>query len=467
MFILEYSHTKVYIKITNTKAKGEYMKFIKNKAVITILILIALTASIFVIIDEAKKPVVTNVSNHDIKKYSIDITGETDVTTSFQKMMDSYPQGSTIKLPAGKYSFNSTVKLKDGIKLVAQSNVVIIGAGKNTLFSVGNTNSFNGIDFQNCKTALSVSGKQGLKVTNCKFTNKIYFAAINISAASDCTIINSSFYDILKYGILIDKDSSNIFINKNNFDNPKVFGGYAKEQISAHVYCLNGTKIKVTNNKLKNSGGQGVIFAYNSGTGKGTTSSVASNNYCEGNGQEGATIYGGSQKVTSGNSLIGNTCKNNRFNQIEIWQSNNNLVKNNTVEESKAGVGNLGAITLFDTFQTICTDNKVLSAQNNGIDITSGSYKCTVSNNIIKNTNGKKANNTVEKGNGILLDSNGEKQPQYITIKDNKISSTIGTINKSGIYSTSNTDQHNKIDKNKITGYKTGVHQYAKMTIGK
>ncbi|MBU3179835.1 right-handed parallel beta-helix repeat-containing protein [Clostridium psychrophilum] len=446
------------------------MKLIKNKTVIiVIIILVALAASIFVIITKPKKTnkPVPNVSNQSIKKYSIDITGKTDVTTAFQKMVDSYPKGSTITLPKGNYNLQNTIKLKDGIKLVAENNAIIKGIGKNTLFSVGNDNSFRGIDFQNCNTAISVAGKKGLKVANCKFTNKINFAAINFSQSSDCTVINSSFYDILKYGVLIDKDSKNITIDKNKFDNPKVFGGYSKEQISGHVYCLNGTNIKVTNNILKNSGGQGVIFAYNSGTGKGTTNSVASNNQCEGNGQEGATIYGGNQKVTSGNSLIGNTCKNNRFNQIEIWQSNNNIVKNNIVEESKAGVGNLGAITLFDTFQTTCIGNKVLSAQNNGINITSGSYKCTVLSNNIKNTNGKKANDAVEKGNGILLDSNGKKQPQYIKIKDNIISSSIGTIAKSGIYSTSNTDQHNKIDGNKITGYKTGLHEYAKMTIGK
>jgi len=442
------------------------MNFMKNKLLLIVIIFVAIIASTFVIINKTNNPSLHNISKNDIKKYSIDITGKTDVTTSFQKMVDSYPQGSTLNLPEGKYSLKNTVKLKDGIKLVARSNVVIKGNGKNTIFSVGNDNSFKGIDFQNCNTAISVSGKKGLKVADCKFTNKINFAAINFSGASDSVVTNSRFYDIFKYGILIDKDSSNITIDKNNFNNAKVFGGYKKEQISAHVYCLNGSNIKVTNNILKNSGGQGVIFAYNSTSGKGTTNSVASNNQCEGNGQEGATIYGGSQKVTWGNSLIGNTCKNNRFNQIEIWQSNNNLVKNNTVEESKAGVGNLGAICLFDTFQTTCSGNKVLSAENNGIDITSGSYKCTITNNTIANTNGNKAN-TVEKGNGILLDSNGKAQPQYITIKNNKINSSIGTINKSGIYSTSNTDQHNKINNNKITGYKTGVHQYAEMTIGK
>ena len=437
------------------------MKFIKNKTVIIVLILVAVVASTFVIVNKTKNP-----SLHNTKKYSVDKTGKTDTTVAFQKMVDSYPQGSTIKLPKGKYNLHNTVKLKDGIKLVAKGNVNIVGTGKNTLFSVGNTNSFQGIDFQNCDTAINVSQKKGLKVTDCKFTNKINFAAINFSNASDCSVTNSSFYDISKYGILIDKDSSNITVDKNNFDNPKVFGGYKKEQISGHVYCLNGTKIKVTNNVLKNSGGQGVIFAYNSGTGKGTTDSIASNNRCEGNGQEGATIYGGSDKVTKRNSLIGNTCKNNRFNQIEIWQSNNNLVKNNTVEESIAGVGNLGAICLFDTFETTCIGNKVLSAQNNGIDITSGSYKCFVTNNIISNTGGNKSN-AVEKGNGILLDSNGKTQPQYITIKNNKISSSKGTIAKSGIYSTANTLQHNKIANNKISGYNTGLHKYARMTIGK
>ena len=381
-------------------------------------------------------------------------------------MLDSYPSGSTIELEEGKYTFGSTVKIKDGIKLVGEADVIIKGTGKNTLFSAGNDNSFDGIEFQNCGTSISLTQKKGLKVSNCRFTNKIDFAAINLSGAKDALITNSFFYDILKYGVLIDNDSSNITIDKNKFDNAKVFGGYEKEQISGHVYSLNGSNIKVTNNILKNSGGQGVIFAYNSTTGKGTTNSVASNNHCEGNGQEGATIYGGDKKVTSGNSLIGNACKNNRFNQIEVWESDNNIVKNNTVEESVAGVGNLGAISLFHTTGTTASYNKVLSAQNNGIEITAGSYKCIITNNDIQNTNGKNDTTAVQKGNGILLDSNGKSQPQYITIKNNKISSSNSVINKSGIYSTSNTNQHNKIDANTISGYKTGLHEYAKMTIG-
>ena len=73
------------------------------------------------------------------------------------------------------------------------------------------------------------------------------------------------------------------------------------------------------------------------------------------------------RKLLVDNSIIDNTCKNNRFNQIEVWQSDNNIVSNNTVEESIDGIGNLGAICLFATTGTTVTGNKVLSAQNNGI----------------------------------------------------------------------------------------------------
>jgi len=438
------------------------MKFIKNKTVIIVLILVAVVASTFVIVNKTKNP-----SLHNTKKYSVDKTGKTDTTVAFQKMVDSYPQGSTIKLPKGKYSLHNTVKLKDGIKLVAKGNVNIVGTGKNTLFSVGNTNSFQGIDFQNCDTAINVSQKKGLKVTDCKFTNKINFAAINFSNASDCSVTNSSFYDISKYGILIDKDSSNITVDKNNFDNPKVFGGYSHEQISGHVYCLNGSKIFVTNNIIKNSGGQGIIFSYNSTTRKGTTNSVASNNLCEGNGQEGITTYGGSKKLSNYNTISNNTSKNNRFNQIEIWQSNYNVVKNNTVDESTPGTGNLGAICLFATTGSAVTGNKVLSSQTNGIAIVAGTSNCNVSSNIITNTNKKNNRYTPEKGNGILLDWNGVADPQYITMTNNKISSSKGIIAKSGIYSTSNRNHHNKISGTSTKGYKYGVHWYALETCGK
>jgi parallel beta-helix repeat protein len=387
-----------------------------------------------------------------------------DSSAMLQKMIDSKPSGTTIKLPSGTYKVSNTVKLKNGIKLVASNDVIIKGTGDNTLFSVGNDNSFEGIEFQNCSTALSVYWKKGLKVTDCRFTNNIYFTAINFYGSSDSSVTKSYFYQIHRYGVLIDHDSSNIRIDNNKFDNAKAFGGYDREQISGHVYSLNGTDIKVTNNILRNSGGQGVIFGYNSITGKGTTNSVASNNLCVGNGQEGATIYGGVDKVTSGNSLIHNTSKNNRFNQIEVWESDNNLVQNNTVEESLPGTGNMGAISLFATSGTTVSGNKVLSAQNNGIEITAGSTNCAITDNHIADTNVKKNVDAPERGNAILLDSNGKSQPKFITIRSNEITASNEIIQKSGIYSTSNENQNNKIDSNTVTGYKYGLHSYAYLT---
>lgn len=218
---------------------------------------------------------------------------------------------------------------------------------------------------------------------------------------------------------------------------------------------------------IKNSGGQGVIFGYNKTTGKGTTASLASNNICSGNGQEGVTIYGGDNKVTNVNSIIGNTSRNNRNNQIEVWQTNNNTVKNNIVEETIADRGNMAAICLFATNNTSCTGNKVLYARNNGIDILAGSLNCIVSGNFISNTNMKNNISKPESGNAILLDSNGLTQPSNITISSNTISSSNAIIYKSGIYSTSALSHHNTISNNKITGYQYGVHIYAQKTCGK
>ncbi|MCB2341308.1 right-handed parallel beta-helix repeat-containing protein [Clostridium estertheticum] len=403
----------------------------------------------------------------DVKTYKLDITGVTDTSIQFQQMIDSLPSGSTIQLPSGTYKLSNVIKLKDNLHIIASNDVIIKGTGYNTLFSTGNANSFEGIEFQNCATALSVFQKTGFNITNCRFTNNINYAAINFYGSHDSSISNSYFYNIHKYGILIDNDSSDIKIDNNNFDNPLVFDGYNVEQISGHIYCLNGTRIFATNNIIKNSGGQGIIFGYNSTTGKGTTSSVAFNNRCIGNGQEGVTTYGGSKKVSNGNSIVSNTSINNRFNQIEVWQSDNNIVQGNTVEESIFGRGSLGSICLFGTTGTTVTDNNILSSQSNGIAIIAGSLNCSVSNNFIADTNRQNFVKTPEKGNGILLDWNGVADPQYITIANNKISSSNGLIAKSGIYSTSNTNHHNKINSNIITGYQYGVHWYALATCEK
>lgn len=402
----------------------------------------------------------------DASTYNLDATGITDTSVQFQAMIDSFPSGSLIQLPAGTYKLSSIVKLKDNMTIIAANNVIIKGIGNNTLFSTGNVNSFLGLEFQNCSTALSVFQKHGVNVESCRFTNNISYAAINFYGGSDCSVTNSYFYDIHKYGIIIDDDSSDIKIDNNSFDNTTVFDGYSNEQVSGHVYCLNGTRITVSNNILKNSGGQGIIFGYNSTTGKGTTNSVANNNHCVGNGQEGVTIYGGSKKVSSGNSIIGNTSINNRFNQIEVWQSDNNIVRRNTVEESIFGRGSLGSICLFATTGTTCTGNNVLSSQSNGIAVVAGTKNTIVSDNFIADTNRQNNVTTPEKGNGILLDWNGVADPQYITIENNTISSSNGIIAKSGVYSTSNTNHHNTIDSNVITGYKYGVHSYALATCG-
>ncbi|MBU3111075.1 right-handed parallel beta-helix repeat-containing protein [Clostridium lacusfryxellense] len=425
-----------------------------------------LNPSITTVTPSVTQVVTKNPTIIDAQNYNLDITGRTDTSAQLQTMMDSLPKGVSIKLPKGTYKIVSIVKLKDNITIIASNDVIFRGVAYNTLFSTGNNNIFQGISFQNCATALRVFHKNGLEVINCRFTSNIKFSAINFYGASDSSVINSYFAGIRKYGILIDNDSSDITIDNNNFDNAEVFGGYKKEQIGGHVYCLNGTNIKVTNNILKNSGGQGVIFGYNSTTGKGTTNSVASNNKCEGNGQEGATIYGGSKKVTSGNSIINNTSKNNRFNQIEVWQSNNNIVRGNTVAESITGIGNLGAICLFDTAGTTVTGNNILSAQNNGIAIIAGTTNTTVSDNYIADTNKKNDINTPEMGNGILLDWNGKSDPKYITITSNVISSSSAIIDKSGVYSTSKSNHNNEINNNIITGYTYGVNWYALLTCG-
>ena len=380
-------------------------------------------------------------------------------------MIDSFAPGSDLRIPAGLFKISGTVTVKPGIKLEAQADVIFKGSVFNNLFNASDSTQFSGLGFQNCMNAIMVNGQTGVIVYWCNFNSNIGYAAVNIYNGTNISITNSYLYDIKKHGVLINGDSATINIQWNNMTNPSRYAGYTTEQISGNVYCLSGTGITVKNNTLNNNGGQGVIFCYNSTTGKGVTNSSITDNHCEGNGQEGVTSYGGSTKLTNGNTITGNTCKNNRFNQLEIWESDNNIVLNNTVEESMLGVGNLGAICLYNTKNTICTGNTVLSSNRNGISVIAGSSFCTVSNNTIKDTN--KANySEVYKGNGILLDWNGIADPHDITIESNTMSSTGATIPKSGVYSTSNTKHNNTIDSNVITGYQIGVHPYALATCG-
>lgn len=206
----------------------------------TILLGALLSGSSFVTTNGAVNLVASaaTLTSNITQSYKMDKTGISDTSISFQKMIDSYPAGSTIRLPKGIYKLSSIVKLKDGIKLIGDGNVVIKGTGNNTLLATGDNNTFGGIEFQSCSTAISAIKQNGINITSCRFTNNIRYAAIDIYGSNDCSITNSYFYDVRKYGIKIDNNSSNITIDKNHFDNPKVFGGYKNAQISGHIYCL-------------------------------------------------------------------------------------------------------------------------------------------------------------------------------------------------------------------------------------
>jgi parallel beta-helix repeat protein len=398
--------------------------------------------------------------------YNLDNTGKIDSTLNFQNMINSFPSGSDLRIPAGTYKINGTIYLNTGIKIEAQSDVIFIGIGTNDLFNANSNTTFSGLGFQNCNNAININGVTGITVYWCNFKNNIVYSAVNIYNGTNIAVTNSYFYNILKNGVMVNGNSSTINIQWNTFSNPSAFGNYATAQISGHVYCLSGTKITVDHNTANSNGGEGIIFCYNSTTNMGVTNSVISNNHCEGNGEEGCTTYGGSNKISNNNSIINNTCINNRYHQIEIWQSDNNIITGNTVTENISGRGNIGAITLYNSTGTTCTGNKIISAENNGMAILAGSLNCTVSNNIIQNTNMCLDVATPQKGNGILMDWDCLLNISTITIDNNTISSTGGIINKSGIYSTCNTNEHNIISGNVITGYTTGVHQYAQETCG-
>ena len=98
----------------------------------------------------------------DAGTYNLDTTGTSDCSVQFQKMLDSFPSGSSLQLPKGLYKLSNSVKLKDNMTLIASNDVIINGTGYNTLFSVGNYNNIQGIEFQNCSTAISVFQKQEL-----------------------------------------------------------------------------------------------------------------------------------------------------------------------------------------------------------------------------------------------------------------------------------------------------------------
>jgi hypothetical protein len=404
----------------------------------------------------------TNSVGHPIESEPR-LAPETDDSGRLQRLINKLSSGGVITFAKKTYSILTTLNSLDGISFMG-FGTILLGDGTKTLINAGNDNYFEGIQFQTCTIAINAQAKKNVSVHRCRFIDiknvGVYYYGTNSSF-----VINSYFYNIQKDSINIDNDSSDIDISHNVFDNPSLYGGYATEQNSAHVNCLNGIRINVSFNVVKNNGGQGIIFGNNTSSLKGTTNSKAVGNYCEGNGQEGITSFGGTGKYAKYNVIANNICKNNRFHQIEIWLSQNVEVTGNLVEED-TNIGNMGAITVYGSDNVVVDANEVLKAQNNGVAILYGAKYCSFKNNMIKNTNIKNSSNAQD-GNGFNLDANGGTKPSFIDIKGNTIISenialTQGT--KSGVYSTYTDNQNNDISNNKAVGYLQQEHTFALQT---
>lgn len=402
----------------------------------------------------------------NIKEHGALGNGKKDDKAAIEKAIKQLPEeGGTIYFPSGTYYISGTIDIPDNTAL--SGNATIKSTSNVLMFQVGDNTAFRNLTFYNCNTAIYGETRKNIVIDKCRFI-KIKLAAVSFYGCSNSEVKNSNFYEIAKNSIVIDRQGSYINIHDNVFNNPEAYGGYTEAQISAHVYVLSGDRITVENNTVKNNGGQGIIFSFNSSTNKGTTNSVARGNICEGNGQEGITSFGGKLKVSRDNTIVSNTCKNNRFHQIECWESDNCTIENNTVDEFTTG-GNLAAIMIYKSNYAKVLSNTILHARSNGIDIAHGSSYCTISGNVISNTN-MSGNQLAHMGHGILLDSVDGPQPYSITIKDNKIASVNKAktieIKKSGVYSTSNQNHKNAIEGNDVQGYFYSVHPFATLTTG-
>ena len=150
----------------------------------------------------------------------IDNTGMSNVTIPMQSVIDSYATYAIITIPSGIYKIGGTINLKEGQTLIANNDVIIIGIGTNLLVNATYKTTIQGIEFQNCSTAINLTGHSAFNVVNCRFTNNIVYSAINLyNCLGKCNITGSYFNNILKYGILIDNNSSDITIEGNCFDN--------------------------------------------------------------------------------------------------------------------------------------------------------------------------------------------------------------------------------------------------------
>jgi hypothetical protein len=389
---------------------------------------------------------------------------ETDDSGRLQRLINKLTSGGVITFDVKKtYSILTALNSLDGISFVGYG-AILQGDGTKTLINAGNDNYFEGIEFKNCTFAINAQAKTNVSVNRCRFID-IKNVGVYYYGTKSSFIINSYFYDIKKDSLNIDNDSSDIEISHNIFDNPSLYGGYGTEQTSAHVNCLNGNRINVSFNIVKNNGGQGIIFGCNSTLLKGTTNAKAIGNYCEGNGQEGITSFGGSGKYAKNNVIANNICKNNRFHQIEVWLSQNVEVVGNIVEED-TNIGNMGAITVYGSDNVVVDANEVLKAQSNGIAILFGTKYCSIKNNSIKNTNIRSVA-PAEGGNGIVLDANGGSKPSFVDIKGNTIISENLALTqgvKSGVYSTYTDNQQNDISNNRSVGYLQPEHTFALQT---
>ena len=417
---------------------------------------------------------------------------------SIQDAVDNASAGDTIIVRDGTYTENINVN-KPFLTIKSENGsafTTINGGGSGDVVSITANNvtikgfTITGSGYPDAGLDITTSGN---RIISSNISNNNYFGIYLGYSSSDNTIssnnisnnvdgifslyssnnntISSNNISNNVYGIFFRYSSNDNTISSNNISNSSRCGVYlyysSNNTISSNIFTNDGLFVQYSyNNVVENNtvNEKPLVYLDNAldvvVNDAGEVIVVNSSNIIIKNLNLSNTCVGIEFWNTSNNRIEGNIIQNNNWGGIELWDSSNIAIYSNNLSNNNDG------IDLLYSSNTAIYSNNLSNNNERGIYFYSSSNTAIYSNNLSNNKDGidlfSSNNNTIYSNN---LSNNGKDGIYLSDSKNNIISSNIiSSNNYRGIYlwdSSNNSIYHNNLINNTVQAYdNTGTNSW-------
>jgi len=298
----------------------------------------------------------------DIRDYGAVANDGVDDTEKIQQAIKDTPQGGTLYIPAGTFLINPAFQgpnqwgaIVDRMGIYPHSDMTIILHNDAVIQAIPTAEgNYSVISFVNVNNVTLAGGQvRGERYGHLGSTGE-HGRVLGIWSSMDIELVNTIISDAWGDGIYVWDDSSN---NSNNIHLCNVIVKNSRRQ---GIGIVGADNVLIENSKILDSSGTSPESGINCepNPGQQVTNVVIRN--CEISGNVGVGVrFDGADSATFGNRVEDSVVSDNGYNGIFIDNSQDNILKNNLLENNGTSTSWVAAIVLKNAYNTLVENNSL------------------------------------------------------------------------------------------------------------